>query len=207
MKYHEFLSGLLVACYSAAAVARVGDGWGTNIHFTSESSPGEVAMLSQAYKIARMDFHWNAIESESHCGSYNFQAYDELLATMEAHGVRPYWILDYGNADCYPPAPTPVIDCTTKERCNATCPTQVHLVALMFHDLNRFLLHTIVPNSHSQRVLMECSTAARNAMATTHARQTLACEIVLAIKSNRRITQDATPKSASLLSASLLQQL
>lgn len=30
-------------------------------------------------------------------GVYNFSDYDSLAATMEVHGVVPYWILDYGN--------------------------------------------------------------------------------------------------------------
>jgi len=51
-----------------------------------------------------MDFNWGSIEGK--CGSYDFAAYDTLLATMEAHKVRPYWILDYGNP-CYPPAVDP----------------------------------------------------------------------------------------------------
>jgi len=60
-----------------------------------------------------MDFTWGAIESK--CGLYDFTAYDILLSTMLAHGVRPYWILDYGNS-CYPSAPIPKVDCTTREK-------------------------------------------------------------------------------------------
>jgi len=30
---------------------RVGDAWGTNIHWTSEPVPGEAAMLAKAYKV------------------------------------------------------------------------------------------------------------------------------------------------------------
>ena len=70
-------------------------------------------MLSQAFKVVRMDFKWNAVESV--CGQYNFTAYDTLLTTMQAHGLRPYWILDYGNT-CYPPQhPLPIVakSCST----------------------------------------------------------------------------------------------
>jgi hypothetical protein len=65
--------------------ARVGDGWGTNIHFTSETTPGEVAMLSKAYKVARMDLHWGVVEKV--CGTYDFEPYDTLLAAMIANGT------------------------------------------------------------------------------------------------------------------------
>lgn len=38
---------------------RVGDAWGTNIHWTQERAAGEAAMLARAFKLARMDFHWS----------------------------------------------------------------------------------------------------------------------------------------------------
>ena len=43
---------------------------------------------------------WASIEQK--CGSYDFTAYDTLLAEMKAVGVQPYWILDYSNP-CYGP--------------------------------------------------------------------------------------------------------
>ena len=89
------------------ANARLGDRWGTNIHWTSETQPGEAAMLSRAFRIARMDLTWTTVEST--CGVYNFSAYDVLLKQMEAHGVRPYWILDYANP-CYPGTRWPSCD-------------------------------------------------------------------------------------------------
>lgn len=68
-------------------------------------------MLAHAFKIARMDFTWGGIEA--HCGVYDFSAYDGLLAIMKRAGVRPYWILDYGNS-CYPPAPgASPVSCST----------------------------------------------------------------------------------------------
>jgi hypothetical protein len=47
-----------------------------------------------------MDFSWESIEST--CGEYDFSPWDGLLATLTAVGVRPYWIIGYGN-QCYPP--------------------------------------------------------------------------------------------------------
>lgn len=114
------LLGLLFSS-AAAGAARVGDAWGTNIHFMSEKAPGEAAMLARAFKLARMDFGWAAIEKEK--GKYDFSSYDGLLAVMKAHGIRPYWILDYGNP-LYPyvppPSPPNTQNCTTLESCNAT---------------------------------------------------------------------------------------
>jgi polysaccharide biosynthesis protein PslG len=90
---------VLVGLIGVVVSSRLGDQWGTNIHWTAETVQGEAAMLSRAFKVARMDFSWGSIESK--CGLYNFSAYDTLLAQMKAVGVRPYWIVDYGNR-CYP---------------------------------------------------------------------------------------------------------
>jgi len=94
---------------AAGAPARVGDAFGTNIHWTS-AQPGEARLLSAAYRVARMDLNWGSIETAGACGTYDFQAYDTLLAEMEAVGVRPYWILDYNNQNCYP---SPASSCET----------------------------------------------------------------------------------------------
>eukprot|EP01052_Picozoa_sp_SAG31_P051979 SAG31_NODE_12604_length_930_cov_1.143201_1_plen_154_part_10 len=76
-------------------------------------------MMAKAFKLARMDFHWSTIERVK--GEYDFSAYDGLLAVMKAHGIRPYWILDYGNP-LYPYVrPQTGANCTTRESCNATC--------------------------------------------------------------------------------------
>ena len=86
---------------------RVGDSWGTEIHWhklfswnasSSGTSPeeahGEAAMIARAFKLARMDLRWAAVEKRS--GVYEFAGYDALLSVMQAHGLRPFWILDYG---------------------------------------------------------------------------------------------------------------
>ena len=75
-------------------------------------------MISAAYRLARMDFGWAGIEKQQ--GVYDFSAYDGLLATMEQHKIRPYWILDYGNP-LYPPIVVGP-DCTTPATCTAQCP-------------------------------------------------------------------------------------
>ena len=91
---------------SSAPPSRVGDGWGTNIHWTHEPVPGEAAQLARAFRTVRMDFSWGSIEKT--CGEFDFSDYDALLDTMTEHGLRPYWILDYGNP-CYPPPPVPPV--------------------------------------------------------------------------------------------------
>ena len=97
-------------------VGHVDDGWGTNIHWTSPpGGAAEVAMLAKAFRVARMDLTWAAVEK--HPGVYDFAAYDGLMATLQTHGVRPYLILDYGNP-LYPPAP--VGNCSTPRGCNAS---------------------------------------------------------------------------------------
>lgn len=51
-------------------------GWGVNIHFT-DAQPGVTEQVSQAFRLARMDFMWQAIEKVQ--GIYDFSAYDRLL--------------------------------------------------------------------------------------------------------------------------------
>ena len=125
------LRSLALCCLAAAAAAaRVGDSWGTNIHWTAETQPGEAAMLARAFRLARMDFGWARIESKP--GVYDFSAYDGLLAIMEAHGVRPYWILDYGNP-LYPPTPGSPSNACNTETCIAAFGALAAAAAAHFH--------------------------------------------------------------------------
>lgn len=69
--------------------------FGVNIHFTRQT-PGELAMIrATGFKWVRMDFVWGAIEREK--GTYDFSAYDGLVADLEKAGLRAYFILDYAN--------------------------------------------------------------------------------------------------------------
>src|SRR6185312_15918892 len=73
----------------------VPSGLGVNIHFT-EAPEREVRMIADAgFRWVRMDFAWNSIEREK--GSYDFSHYDDLMASLSRHGIRPMFILDYGN--------------------------------------------------------------------------------------------------------------
>ena len=67
-----FLYGAIVTTITAVgATARVGDGWGTNIHWmVPPGGAAEAAMLGQAYRVARMDFKWHLIETTK--GQYDF---------------------------------------------------------------------------------------------------------------------------------------
>ena len=68
---------------------------GVNIHFT-DPQPGEVKMIAEAgFRWVRMDFKWDATEYER--GHYDFSAYDRLMTELKAHGIRAFFILDYGN--------------------------------------------------------------------------------------------------------------
>jgi len=106
--------GGLFFCTLVAALhtttGRIGDFWGSNIHWTHENAEGEAAMYAKAFKVARMDMTWESIERS--VGVYDFTPYDELLSTMRAHAIRPYWILDYGNS-LYPPSAGSSKSCNT----------------------------------------------------------------------------------------------
>ncbi len=73
---------------------------GVNIHFT-DPQPGEMELLAKGgFKWVRMDFAWSGIEKTK--GSYDFSAYDRLLARLKKENIRLLAILDYGN-DLYSP--------------------------------------------------------------------------------------------------------
>ena len=94
---------LAVALTAATATAqRAGDAWGTNIHWT-HPQPGEAAQLAAAFRVVRMDVGWDGIERAGACGTYDFSAYDDLVATLTAQSppVRLYAIIDYCKNPCY----------------------------------------------------------------------------------------------------------
>lgn len=72
--------------------------FGVNVHFMNftEPPPGEIAQLAEAFRIARMDLFWRKIEKERR-GVYNWTRIDVLVDRFLANGVRPLFILDYGN--------------------------------------------------------------------------------------------------------------
>jgi len=71
------------------------DGLGVNIHFT-DPRKGEMEMMAAGgFTWVRMDYDWNYVEYER--GSYRFESYDRLMAALEAHHMRPIFILDYVN--------------------------------------------------------------------------------------------------------------
>jgi hypothetical protein len=84
--------------WNPLAPNRVGNGWGTNIHWTS-AQPGEAAELASAFKVVRMDLNWAAVEPAA--GKYDFSQFDVLLSEMAAVDVAVYLILDYFNPTIY----------------------------------------------------------------------------------------------------------
>jgi polysaccharide biosynthesis protein PslG len=75
--------------------AAVPMGLGVNIHFV-EPSPRDIAMIAAAgFGFVRMDFSWSGIERQK--GRYDFSGYDHLVDALARHGIRPVFILDYGN--------------------------------------------------------------------------------------------------------------
>ena len=76
--------------------AALTDTLGVNIHFT-DPKPGEMKLLAAAgFRWIRMDLGWAGIERER--GKYDFSAYDRLMDSLKANGgIRPIFILDYGN--------------------------------------------------------------------------------------------------------------
>jgi len=70
-------------------------GLGVATHFT-DPAPGEMKRLAEAgYRMIRTDLEWGGIERAP--GRYDFAAYDRLMGHLARVGVRPMFILDYGN--------------------------------------------------------------------------------------------------------------
>ena len=73
----------------------VPDCLGVNIHFTGREDKQVEQIARAGFRFIRMDFHWHTIEKQK--GSYDFKAYDELVESLAERGIRPLFILDYGN--------------------------------------------------------------------------------------------------------------
>ena len=68
---------------------------GVNIHFTGAPTRDLEGLKQGGFGWVRMDFVWDAIEKVK--GRYDFSAYDTLVAGLTARGIKPLFILDYGN--------------------------------------------------------------------------------------------------------------
>lgn len=80
---------------SAGSLKDVTGASGVNIHFT-DAKAGELEMMAAAgFRNIRMDLTWGSTEKTK--GVYDFSAYERLTASLEKHGMRPYYILDYSN--------------------------------------------------------------------------------------------------------------
>lgn len=76
----------------------VPEGLGVNIHFVAPSPVEErdLDMIAYAgFKLVRMDLFWHLVEREK--GSYDLSGYRALTEALKRRGVRPLYILDYGN--------------------------------------------------------------------------------------------------------------
>ena len=102
--YRERIVGLVLAFAMGALPARaaslpsavVSNGLGVNIHFTG-NQPADMNMIQAAgFGFIRMDFLWDSMETVK--GQYNFTDWDQLCDSCVSRGIRPLFILDYGNS-------------------------------------------------------------------------------------------------------------
>jgi hypothetical protein len=100
----RLLSAIVLGfCLLAPAVAAdiglpkpvVPDCLGVNIHFTGRNDKHVAKIAEGGFKFVRMDFFWSGIERKK--GEYNFKPYDALVDSLAKRGIRPLFILDYGN--------------------------------------------------------------------------------------------------------------
>ncbi|HEX2950742.1 MAG TPA: cellulase family glycosylhydrolase, partial [Armatimonadota bacterium] len=73
----------------------VPQGLGLNINFVSNSGHDLDIIRDNGARAVRMDFFWRGIEKEK--GVYTFTGYDQMTDALLARGIRPLYILDYGN--------------------------------------------------------------------------------------------------------------
>lgn len=74
---------------------RVPDCLGVNIHFTGAEDKQVEQIAAAGFRFIRMDYIWRDVETEK--GKYSFRPYDELVDSLAKRGIRPLFILCYGN--------------------------------------------------------------------------------------------------------------
>ncbi len=82
----------------------VPDGWGVNIHFTKPKAGEVEAIRAAGFRWVRMDLLWHVVEKRR--GVYDFREYDTLMGHLQRVGLRPMFILCYGNDLYQKGAPT-----------------------------------------------------------------------------------------------------
>lgn len=71
------------------------DSIGVNIHFTGREDEHVTRIAEAGLKFIRMDIWWSVVETTK--GSYDFTAHDQLVDSLAERGIRPVFILCYGN--------------------------------------------------------------------------------------------------------------
>ncbi len=82
---------------------------GVNIHFTSDDKALDI-IAAAGFSRVRMDLGWSAVEQTQ--GAYDFSAFDALVASLAARGLKLHLILDYFNP-LYPMPGDPAFATTT----------------------------------------------------------------------------------------------
>lgn len=67
---------------------------GVNIHFTSDDRALDAAR-SAGIQWVRMDLTWSSVESQTNV--FNWSAFDGLVQSLDARGMKALFILDYGH--------------------------------------------------------------------------------------------------------------
>ena len=82
-----------------SATPNFGSTLGVNHHFTqqTEQDAWDIRTTATAgFRIIRYDMTWEQVERVK--GDYDFTPFDRLVTQMVAKGIRPLFILDYGNS-------------------------------------------------------------------------------------------------------------
>ena len=82
-------------CATFPVSATVPDGLGINTHFAGAPARDLNLLGATGGRIVRTDLVWAAVERQK--GVYDFRPYDEPTDALVERGIRPMYLLDYGN--------------------------------------------------------------------------------------------------------------
>ncbi len=87
--------GLSLSCGPAKVIAatRIPEGFGVSAHAIDQTDINRIA--DAGFRIVRLTMNWDQIETAP--GTYDWSKYQQLAAAMQQRGLRPLFILAYGN--------------------------------------------------------------------------------------------------------------
>jgi hypothetical protein len=90
-----FAFGLLLGLQLDTPHQTFGTGLGVCAHLNDLTDKDTARMRADGFSLARTDIPWAEVERKK--GVFDFSRYDQIAANISKHGLKPLFILDYGN--------------------------------------------------------------------------------------------------------------